>query len=124
MTALAPSANAMSEQEIQHNCDQANGDYYSTGVAEDGHTYSVCCYHDTMTHQNLCMSFMDGEYTETDPAPAKGSPPLPRPVRPPANNAPIQTSPSPEAPPPAGPKPVTGDNPPVAPPITNPPPVA
>jgi hypothetical protein len=97
MTALAPAANAMSEQEIQHNCDQANGNYYTTGVAPDGHTYSACCYHNTMTHQNLCMSYTDGEYSETDPAPDKvGPPPLgPRPVRPP-----------------------------VAPPITNPPPAA
>jgi hypothetical protein len=92
---LAPAAYAQSEQEIQHNCDQANGDYYSTGVAEDGHTYSVCCYHDTITHQNMCMSFMDGQYTETDPAPNKAGPPSPgpRPVRPPVNNAPITTAP-------------------------------
>jgi hypothetical protein len=96
MTALAPAADAQTEQQIKAGCDEANGTYYSTGVTMNGHTYSVCCYND-YKGKRWCDSYQDGGYTLTQPAIGKKLPPL-------------------------GPGP--GSTPPIAPPITNPPPAA
>jgi hypothetical protein len=99
MTALAPAANAdkpQTEGQIKAECGQANGNYYSSGVMPDGHTYSACCYND-YKGKRWCDSYQDGGYTTTLPATGKSLPPL---------------------------GPGAGSTPPIAPPITNPPPGA
>jgi hypothetical protein len=94
MTALAPTANAQTEQQIKAGCDEANGTYQGQAY-RDGNFYSSCCYHDYKGVQ-YCDFYTNGNYTQT--------------VGPDRQTVPRG--------------PVTGSTPPVAPPITNPPPAA
>jgi hypothetical protein len=118
MIALAPAANAQSEQQIKSGCDEADGNYSTIIDTGANVRYSVCCYHDDKGHP-YCDTYVNGSYTGTFAGIRRPGPPTGQPVAPPS-----KTSPPPEAPPPVGPNPVTGNNPPVAPPITNGPPAA
>jgi hypothetical protein len=88
MTALAPAANAQTEQQIKAGCDEANGTYSTTLGTE---RYSECCYHD-WKGRPYCDTYINGSYTGTfpgekqgPPGPVTGSTP---PVAPPIGKAP------------------------------------
>ena len=88
MTALAPTANAQTEQQIKAGCDEANGTYSTT---QGGVRYSECCYRD-WKGRPYCDTYINGSYTGTfpgekqgPPGPVTGSTP---PVAPPITNPP------------------------------------
>lgn len=89
MIALAPATNAQTEKEIQAGCDQANG-VYDTDQDKLGNTISWCCYNDNEGKAH-CDKFENGLYILTDDT--RKAPPVYGPVRPPANNVPINTPP-------------------------------
>ncbi|BBY06943.1 hypothetical protein [Mycobacterium noviomagense] len=80
---IAPSAHALSEQEIQQICG-AKGGTYNTGTDQNGHTYSTCCYYDL--YGQHCDQYLDGEYQGTyrqaPPETTTAPVPRPRPVGP------------------------------------------
>lgn len=91
-TALAPAANAQSEQTITAECNQASG-AYSSYVTTLGNRYSTCCYK-TFRGKLMCDLYKNGDYLSTyDPTEKKlppGAPATPStpPVAPPIGNAP------------------------------------
>jgi hypothetical protein len=95
MTALAPAANAQSEQQITAECNQASGTY-SSYVTTLGNRYTTCCYK-TFRGKLMCDLYKNGDYLSTYDPTLKQLPPG---------------------------APVTGSTPPVAPPITKGPPAA
>lgn len=73
----AATASAISEQQIQNECKQANGTYSTTVI--NGHRYSSCCYKDNQGNK-LCDGYIDGNYTSTYPDPGRMEPTAPPPV--------------------------------------------
>jgi hypothetical protein len=92
LTALAPTANAQTEQQIKAGCKEAGGTY-TTRVGSIGN-FSTCCYKDYYGDR-YCDIYIGGTYIETDPEKA-GQPPVSLPAKPPPVAPPI-TNPPPAA---------------------------
>jgi hypothetical protein len=89
MTALAPTANAQTEQQIKAGCKEAGGTY-TTRVGSIGN-FSTCCYKDYYGDR-YCDIYIGGTYIETDPEKA-GQPPVSLPAKPPPVAPPITNGP-------------------------------
>ena len=87
MITLAPVANAGTPEA---NCADAGGKLYTN--VQGGHTFQTCCYKDA-EGKTGCDNYQDGVYKDTTAFRPHG--PVTGPSSPPANNAPIPTTPRP-----------------------------
>ena len=91
VVAAAP-ANALSEQQIQRNCEAAGGTYFRAPNDGAGNRMSSCCAPIPSTGKTRCYDYINGVYS-----PSQAPPPVTGPGTPPPGEAPPIGANPPEA---------------------------